>query len=78
MYQALTYTIGYGMLIRTCVIFYKDLDDYIKYRFRPLPYTLRRFFYSKTLPLCFLAGYLRYYFNEPIGDYLIKKYYCSC
>ena len=78
MYKVLAYTVGYGMIIRSSIILFQDINRYIKYGTRPLPFTTRRFFLSKTLPICFLAGYLRYYFNEPIGDYLIRKYYFKC
>ena len=78
MYKALVYAAGYGMVIRASIILFQDLNSYINYGIRPLPFTTRRFFRSKTLPICFLVGFLRYQLNEPIGDYLIRKYYFKC
>ena len=78
MYKVLAYTAGYGMVIRASIILFQDINRYIKYGTHPLPFTTRRFFHSKTIPLCFFVGFLRYQLNEPIGDYLIRKYYFKC
>ena len=78
MYKELAYSVGYGIAIRASIILFEDIKDRLIYGFFPLPFTTRRFFYSKTLPFCFIAGFLRYKLNEPFGDYLIKKYYFNC
>ena len=74
MYKALFLIIGYSIATRTSIILIHDSITYMKYKLPPLPLTSRRFFYSKTLPFCFLAGYLRYKLNEPFGDYLKLKH----
>ena len=77
MYKALAYTLIGGVSLRMFIICIQDFENYIKYGFMPLPLTKRKFFRSYTLPFCFLIGYLRYYFQEPPFDYIMKKYYCS-